>query len=171
MESQIREKNIPFLILDYPNTAHEIIELIDEINNFLDYLGELEEGKANGEYVRKYNKQATSITAADVSTTYNINKELVITLKDSKGNPLTGASITVDLNGAKTYTTDKNGQVKVECLTNYTRLDLVSKEQQDYFIGRFNENNRMIKRVSGQDTIRAMEILKNSMIEKGFDVE
>ena len=59
----------------------------------------------------------------------------------------------------------------LECLTNYTRLDLVSKEQQDYFIGRFNENNRMIKRVSGQDTIRAMEILKNSMIEKGFDVE
>ena len=59
------------------------------------------------------NKQATSITAADVSTTYNINKELVITLKDANGNPLTGASITVDLNGAKTYTTDKNGQVKV----------------------------------------------------------
>ena len=54
MESQIREKNIPFLILDYPNTAQEIIELIDEINNFLDYLRELEEGKANGEYVRKY---------------------------------------------------------------------------------------------------------------------
>ena len=59
------------------------------------------------------NKQATSITAADVSATYNINKELVITLKDTNGNPLTGASITVDLNGAKTYTTDKNGQVKV----------------------------------------------------------
>ena len=58
-------------------------------------------------------KQATSITGADVSTTYNINKDLVITLKDANGNPLTGASITVDLNGAKTYTTDKNGQVKV----------------------------------------------------------
>ena len=48
-----------------------------------------------------------------MSTTYNINKDLVITLKDANGNPLTGASITVDLNGAKTYTTDKNGQVKV----------------------------------------------------------
>ena len=47
----------------------------------------------------------------------------------------------------------------------------MKKNQQDYFVGRFNENNRMIKRVSGQDTIRAMEILKNSMIEKGFDVE
>ena len=29
----------------------------------------------------------------------------------------------------------------------------------------------MIKRVSGQDTIKAMEILKNNMIEKGFDAE
>jgi hypothetical protein len=29
----------------------------------------------------------------------------------------------------------------------------------------------MIKRVSGPDTIKAMEILKNSMMEKGFDVE
>ena len=59
----------------------------------------------------------------------------------------------------------------LECLTNYTRLDLVGKDQQDYFIGRFNENNRMIKRVSDEDTIEAMEILKKSMIEKGFDVE
>ena len=57
--------------------------------------------------------KATSIATADVSTTYNINKDLVITLKDSDGNPLTGASVTVDLNGAKTYTTDKNGQIKV----------------------------------------------------------
>ena len=29
----------------------------------------------------------------------------------------------------------------------------------------------MIKRVSGHDTIKAMEILKKRMIEKGFDVE
>jgi hypothetical protein len=37
----------------------------------------------------------------------------VITLKDSNGNPVTNATITVDLNGAKTYTTDTNGQVKI----------------------------------------------------------
>ena len=55
------------------------------------------------------NKQATSITAADVSTTYNINKNLVITLKDAKGKAIANAKVTVDLNRAKTYTTDKNG--------------------------------------------------------------
>ena len=51
--------------------------------------------------------------ASAVTTTYNVNKNLVITLKDTKGTPLTGVKVTVDLNGAKTYTTDKNGQVKV----------------------------------------------------------
>ena len=59
------------------------------------------------------NKLKTQTAASAVTTTYNINKDLVITLKDSNGNSLSGVKITVDLNGAKTYTTDKNGQVKV----------------------------------------------------------
>ena len=59
------------------------------------------------------NKLKTELTASAVTTTYNINKDLVITLKDSTGNALTGVKVTVDLNGAKEYTTDSNGQVKV----------------------------------------------------------
>ena len=58
-------------------------------------------------------KVSTNLAAADVTATYNVNKYLVITLKDSKGKPLVGAGVTVDLNGAKTYTTDSNGQVQV----------------------------------------------------------
>lgn len=59
------------------------------------------------------NKLKTELSASAITTTYNINKELVITLKDSTGKALTGVKVTVDLNGAKEYTTDKNGQVKV----------------------------------------------------------
>ena len=59
------------------------------------------------------NKAKTQLTANAITTTYNINKNLVITLKDSTGNALSGVKVTVDLNGAKTYTTDKNGQIKV----------------------------------------------------------
>ena len=58
-------------------------------------------------------KVPTEITASDVTATYNINKDLVITLKDSTGKALTGVKVSVDLNGAKEYTTDNNGQVKV----------------------------------------------------------
>ena len=58
-------------------------------------------------------KLQTQLSGNAITATYNVNKNLIITLKDSNGNPISGASITVDLNGAKTYTTDKNGQVKV----------------------------------------------------------
>jgi len=59
------------------------------------------------------NKAKTQLTADEVITTYNSNKDLVITLKDSNGNPIGGLNITVDLNGTKNYTTDTNGQVKI----------------------------------------------------------
>ena len=38
---------------------------------------------------------------------------MVITLTDVNGKPLSGAKVTVNINGAREYTTDGNGQVKV----------------------------------------------------------
>ena len=58
-------------------------------------------------------KVNTVLTADAVTATYNINRDLVITLKDANGNALSGAKLTVDLNGAREYVTDANGQVKV----------------------------------------------------------
>ena len=58
-------------------------------------------------------KIKTQLDANPITATYNLNKILVITLKDSKGNALSGVRITVKLDGVKTYTTDKNGQIKV----------------------------------------------------------
>ena len=47
------------------------------------------------------NKLNTQLTANEITTTYHVNKNLVITLKDSKGNPLSGVKVNVGLNGAK----------------------------------------------------------------------
>ena len=55
----------------------------------------------------------TELSANSITATYNINKDLVITLKDYNGTPLSGVNISVSLNGVKTYTTNSNGQVKV----------------------------------------------------------
>ena len=59
------------------------------------------------------NKENSTIKSSAVSTIYNKNKYMVITLKDSKGNAISGAKVTVTLASAKTYTTDKNGQIKI----------------------------------------------------------
>ena len=58
-------------------------------------------------------KENSTIKSSAVSAVYNNNKYLVITLKDSKENPISGAKVTVTLDSAKTYTTDKNGQIKI----------------------------------------------------------
>ena len=55
----------------------------------------------------------TQIVSLAVTTVYNKEKNLIVTLKDAYGKPVSGVNIEIDLNGAKTYTTDNNGLVKV----------------------------------------------------------
>ena len=62
-------------------------------------------------------KLASKITASPVTTTYNVGKYLVITLKDSNGKSISGAVLTVNLGGSKKYTTNANGQVKINVAT------------------------------------------------------
>ena len=54
----------------------------------------------------------TNIIAPQVNTVYNVGKNLVITLKDSKNNVLPAKTLTITLNGVTyTRTTNNNGQV------------------------------------------------------------
>ena len=58
-------------------------------------------------------KGSSQLISKNLVTVYNANGYLVVTLKDAKGKAIGGAAITVSLNGVKTYTTDKNGQIKI----------------------------------------------------------
>jgi len=59
------------------------------------------------------NKMEAQFVANPVTSTYNVNNYLVITLTDVYGNPLSGEEVTVDLGGVKAYTTDNNGQIRI----------------------------------------------------------
>ncbi|MBQ7929315.1 MAG: hypothetical protein IJ287_11325 [Methanobrevibacter sp.] len=60
------------------------------------------------------NKITTQITAPTISTTYNVAKNLLVTLKDINGNVLAEQDVLIKLNG-KSYNgvSDKNGQIKL----------------------------------------------------------
>ena len=58
-------------------------------------------------------KDSTNLVAEAVTATYNVNKDLVISLTDGQGRPLNGVSVSVNINGNKAYATDKNGQIKI----------------------------------------------------------
>ena len=108
-----KKSNLTFTDLDLNNTIALGIIPADEYNVIVIYSGDdlFINGTANGTLI--VNMAKTQITADAIITTYNIDKDLVITLKDSNGNPVSNATVTVDLNAVKTYTTDTNGQVKV----------------------------------------------------------
>ena len=59
------------------------------------------------------NKDSSKLTSSAVTTVYNGDKYLVVTLKDSKNRPISNVKVSINLNGVKTLTTDKNGQVKL----------------------------------------------------------
>ena len=59
------------------------------------------------------NKAKTELAAKAVTVTYNSNKKMVITLTDINGKPLSGLKLTVKIKSDKTYTTDANGQIKI----------------------------------------------------------
>ena len=58
-------------------------------------------------------KAITKVTAPKVTTAYNGNKYLVVTLRDSQGRPISNVYVTISLNWFKTLKTDKKGQVKL----------------------------------------------------------
>ena len=58
-------------------------------------------------------KLTSKITVKPITTTYNVAKNLIITLKDSNGKAIKKAKITVNLGHSKKYTTNDNGQFKI----------------------------------------------------------
>lgn len=82
-------------------------------NAKISYAGDEYYSGSTANAVVKVNKAKTKITAPAVTATYNVDKNLVITLKDSNGKALSNAQIIVYLDGIKKLTTDKNGQVKI----------------------------------------------------------
>ena len=62
-------------------------------------------------------KAGSKIIATPVTTTYNVGKYLIITLKDSNNKPISESLLTVNLGGSKNYKTDKNGQIKINVAT------------------------------------------------------
>ena len=60
------------------------------------------------------NKASTKLTVPSVATVYQVSKNLIVTLKDSKGNILSNKKVTVKVGTvSKTLTTNSKGQVSV----------------------------------------------------------
>ncbi len=98
----ITNDTITLIGLDAGNHTIRIVNNESDLYNGFDFAQEFAIGR-----------NSSKIAASAITATYNINKNLVITLTDVNGKALSGAKVTVNINGAKEYTTDSNGQIKV----------------------------------------------------------
>ncbi|MDR2623017.1 MAG: DUF447 family protein [Methanobrevibacter sp.] len=58
----------------------------------------------------------------------------------------------------------------LESLVNYTRIDIVDEDMQDYFLNRLRESERIINKVGSSEEKKAILILKKKLKEKGYGV-
>lgn len=61
----------------------------------------------------KINKIISNISTFDVINSYNSNEFWMLSLEDIHGVAISDAIVSIDLNGVKTYTTDKYGHIRV----------------------------------------------------------
>ena len=108
-----KKYNMTFTNVDLNRTITLENILPDAYNVTVAYSGDDNFINATANATWTVSKLNTNITCDSITTVYNSNDGLTITLKDSTGKDLSSVKVTVDLNGAKTYTTDKKGQVKI----------------------------------------------------------
>ena len=58
----------------------------------------------------------------------------------------------------------------IEALVNYSRINIVDEKTQEYFLERFLESERIIKRVGNEKEKESIQILKENLINQGFEI-
>jgi hypothetical protein len=139
--SALDTSNIEFLLYNYNSTSGDVFEhfLLDSINltvtaanGVIDKdnvclaetivftstaggMAKVTASMGNAKYTINImaDKISTQLIAKQVTAIFNVNKNLVVTLKDSNGKAISGVQVSISLNGVKTLKTDKNGQIKI----------------------------------------------------------
>ena len=99
-------------------------------------------------YETKISPYANRIVAAAVSTVYNINKYLEITLKDNKGEVVKNYKLNVVINGKSyVYTTNSLGKVKISTKTwspKVYQISISTSEKNTHYLTVETKNTRVL---------------------------
>ena len=71
-------------------------------------------------------------------------------------------------NPAKAY--NRAFSYVIECLANFSRIDIVDDEKRKYYLDSFKEAYRVVKKVGSKKDKEAMDKIKSKLNEKGYDI-
>lgn len=59
----------------------------------------------------------------------------------------------------------------IESLVNYSRIDLVDSETQEYYLNRFKESERIIKKVGHEEEKESIKLLRKELEKKNYKID
>lgn len=132
-----------------------------------EYLSRIPETEINGELAYISDADAYLICKVkSLKSSYRENDPI----KDTGVNFIKAKVIEMNINNKCVKPINRGIHALIEALVNYSRINIVDEKTQIYFIERFLESERIIKRVGNEEEKEAITILKEDLKDQGFDL-
>lgn len=132
-----------------------------------EYLSRIPETEINGELAYISDADAYLICKVkSLKSSYRENDPI----KDTGVNFIKAKVVEMNINNKCVKPINRGIHALIEALVNYSRINIVDEKTQIYFIERFLESERIIKRVGNEEEKEAITILKEDLKDQGFDL-
>lgn len=132
-----------------------------------EYLTRIPKNEINDELVYLTDADAYLICKVkDLKTSFRENDPI----KDTEVNFIKAEVIELNINNKCVKPINRGIHALIESLVNYSRISIVDEETQKYFIERFMESEKIIKRVGNEEEKESIRILKEDLIKQGYEI-
>ena len=80
--------------------------------------------------------------------------------KNSPSTIIKGKVVEMKINNPCKKAVNRGIHMLIESLVNYTRMDIVNSQKQNYYLGRLKESERVIRKVGSKEERKSIELLK-----------
>ena len=109
----------------------------------------------------------TRMTLSNLAIVYKSNKNVIITLKDDKGNPISEAQVSISFNGLKNLKTNKNGEILLQASKLTPKSYDISATFNDGNYVKSTVNSKVtVKKAKAKITAKAKTFKKSLKIKK-----
>ena len=159
------KENEEFIVNVTENPLMFTLATIDTIPE--EYLTKIDRKTNNNELSYLTDTDAYFICEVEtLKTTFRENDPI----KDTEVNMIKANVVELIINNKCVKPVNRGIHALIEALVNYSRIDIVDEEKQKYFIERFLESERIIKRVGKKEEKESIQILKENLISQGFEL-
>lgn len=132
-----------------------------------EYLTRISKTKTHDELVYLTNADAYFICKVEnIKTSFREDDPI----KASKINIIKAVVLEINVKNKCVKPINRGIHALIESLVNYSRINIVNKEKEDYFIDRFLESERIIKKVGNKEEKESIKILKENLKKQGYEL-